>query len=145
MEKQRDWWAEVGKSEELHCLYSNQRIDVDAFHLDHFLPWRFVAHDRIWNLVPSAPGINMSKGASIPDGSLIDRLAERHFRAIRIASGNPKLSRMSGKDLLEEYVDDLDISGLDLFNEEKFKKAYISTMQPLHTLARKRFPDWIQV
>lgn len=35
--------------------------------IDHFIPWSYVAHDELWNLNPTVPSINSSKGNALPD------------------------------------------------------------------------------
>ncbi|MBL8021374.1 MAG: hypothetical protein JNM27_17010 [Leptospirales bacterium] len=44
----------------LKCIYTGEPIG-DTFSIDHFIPWSFVLHDRLWNLVPTAPTTNSSK------------------------------------------------------------------------------------
>ncbi|MFO7585650.1 MAG: HNH endonuclease domain-containing protein [Anaerolineales bacterium] len=37
-----------------------------AYSLDHFLPWRYVAHDLLWNILPASKSVNSSKSDSLP-------------------------------------------------------------------------------
>jgi HNH endonuclease len=39
----------------------------DAFSIDHFLPWSFVAHDLLWNLTPVFGTTNSKKGDALPN------------------------------------------------------------------------------
>ena len=34
--------------------------------IDHFIPWSFVLHDRLWNLAPTTIRLNSSKGNRLP-------------------------------------------------------------------------------
>ena len=62
------------------------------FQLDHFLPWTFVAHDLLWNLVPVSPSANAAKGDSVPDLALyIPRFALLHHTALQLLRPYPKL------------------------------------------------------
>jgi len=135
---QRGWWAQLLRAEGFRCIYTGRELGPDGFHLDHFLPWRFVAHDRIWNLVPAAPEINLTKGARIPDPSLVPSLAEAHLHAVRRATETD----MPGKDFLDEYLDDLGIEPAMLRDRDAFVRGYQDTVVPLLTLARRRFPSW---
>ena len=35
--------------------------------LDHFVPWSYVAHDELWNLVPTTKAVNSSKSNDLPN------------------------------------------------------------------------------
>lgn len=74
-----------------------QRLLPDNFAIDHFLPWSFVVHDLLWNLVPVEQATNSMKSDLLPDLTLhLPRLARLHFYAIEIAKTRPKL--------LEDYT-----------------------------------------
>ena len=36
------------------------------YNLDHFIPWSFVVHDLMWNLLPSDASVNASKSNCLP-------------------------------------------------------------------------------
>lgn len=66
--KQRNFWKRVLESERMDCvcIYSGERILVEKFALDHYIPWSFVAHDEIWNLVPVSIRGNELKSDNLP-------------------------------------------------------------------------------
>lgn len=51
----------------LECIYSGVRLRRVDCSYDHFLPWSFIAHDQLWNLVPVMPQANSSKNNTLPD------------------------------------------------------------------------------
>ncbi|WP_162911312.1 HNH endonuclease domain-containing protein [Shinella zoogloeoides] len=137
---QRRFWKQAMQNVPRACFYTGRPLDPENFHLDHFVPRRFVAHDRIWNLVPSLPEINLSKGVGVPDANLIPAMARLHFDAIgAIRQHSPQ---KWARDLREEYLDDLGVSPEALADNASFAAAMSDTLQPLLNLARKRFPDW---
>jgi CRISPR/Cas system Type II protein with McrA/HNH and RuvC-like nuclease domain len=137
---QRRFWKQAMQHVPGTCFYTGQPIDPDNFHLDHFVPRRFVAHDRIWNLVPALPEINLSKGVGVPDPNLIPAMAQVHFAAIgAVRQHSPQKWE---RELREEYLDDLGVSPDALADGSSFSSAMMETLQPLLNLARKRFPDW---
>lgn len=62
----RKFWNLVLSKQELHCVFSNQLIQTNNYSIDHFLPWSFVTHDLLWNLVPVFKEVNSSKSNHIP-------------------------------------------------------------------------------
>ncbi|MDT0628069.1 HNH endonuclease domain-containing protein [Alteromonas sp. W364] len=65
------------------CIYSGDSLDNASISIDHFLPWSFVCHDRIWNLVPTTKSINSSKGNALPSmDKYLDKFIETQFSAL---------------------------------------------------------------
>lgn len=54
------------------CIYSQTPVGPEKFDLDHFLPWSYVGHDQLWNLIPAEKSANASKSDQLP-------IPERHF------------------------------------------------------------------
>ena len=73
----RFWRLVLNSLGELHCVYSGAVVDKSSFSLDHFLPWSYVAHDLLWNLVPVPKDVNSAKGDQLPD---LDRYFEPYAR-----------------------------------------------------------------
>ena len=70
------------------------------YDLDHFIPWSFVSHDLLWNLMPADSSINSSKNNKLPDLNLyLHKLAEAHQAALRI-----NLEKGKKDKLLEDYL-----------------------------------------
>jgi len=123
----RSFWEQANqahlaqRSAPLNNLYTGRPLD-GAFAIDHFMPWSYVAHDYIWNTVPTDQSTNSSKGDRIPSVSrYVGGLAELHHFALRAAvkrtssgkadyqllSDHMALWRLSGPALLEISVDGL--------------------------------------
>lgn len=67
LNRQREYWDFVINHDcAIHCIYTDKLIDVDDYDLDHFIPWSFVSHDLIWNLLPVDGGINSAKSDRLP-------------------------------------------------------------------------------
>jgi hypothetical protein len=120
----RSFWEQANqahiaqRSVPLTNIYTGRSLD-GSFAVDHFMPWSYVAHDYIWNTVPTDQSTNSSKGDRIPSVSRYAAgLAELHHFALRsavkrAASGKPDyqllsdhmaLWRLSGSALLELSV-----------------------------------------
>ena len=122
-------FAKSGRRERFQDIYS-QKLLGEAFTIDHFLPWSFVAHDQLWNLAPVEGTTNSSKNDILPDLDLyLPRLARLHFDAIQAASRHPKM--------LEDYTDcfKLDTAGLLALGERGLTAKYREVMAPQSQIA----------
>lgn len=83
----------------LTCIYSGQAMQKGSFSLDHFLPWRFVAHDLLWNIIPAPKAINSAKSDNLPDLTrYFDSFARLQYEALKAVVA-PQRAR-----LFEDYV-----------------------------------------
>lgn len=60
------WKEYIKETPDLRCIYSQQAITLQNVSLDHFLPWSFVAHDQLWNIIPTPKNINSAKSNTLP-------------------------------------------------------------------------------
>jgi len=96
----RDFWGTAfEKFKKVQCIYSGLEIEKEAFSLDHFLPWRFITHDLLWNIIPTPKNINSSKSDNLPDmDSYFDSFSQLQHQAVQIVSKSEKTK------LLEDYI-----------------------------------------
>lgn len=45
----------------IECIYTGRQLHSGEYELDHFIPWSFVSHNLLWNLVPADGSVNSSK------------------------------------------------------------------------------------
>jgi len=68
----------------LHCVWSGRRL-TDDIAIDHCLPFAAWPCNDLWNLLPSHPKVNLSKGARLPSiaalASARDRIEDWWHRA----------------------------------------------------------------
>lgn len=134
LSKQHRFWDDVIKlGGNIHCIYTGEKIHLGNYAVDHFMPWSFVAHDQLWNLIPADNSINSSKSDRLPSlDQYLKKLAEEHRKAIRIYLE-------AGKK--ESALDDFSALGYtprDLLqlNRERFLAAYQQTFHPLFQIAQ---------
>ena len=134
LSKQRRFWDDVIRiGGHVHCIYTGQEIHIGDFAVDHFLPWSFVAHDQLWNLIPADNSINSSKSDKLPPlDRFLKKLAEEHREAIKIYLGAGKK-----ESALEDFAS-LGYTPRDLLqlNRERFLAAYQQTFTPLFQIAQ---------
>lgn len=140
--KQKFMWDSLINKSKIRCIYTNEIIKKN-YHLDHFLPWSFVAHNQLWNLIPTSPEINISKSDSIPSELYVPALAKAHHKMLMESKKilpEKKWSRETSTytgAFHFEYTSDL----LDL---EELISRYLKTYNPLIEIATNNgFPgDW---
>lgn len=134
LNKQHKFWDEVLKiGGKLHCIYTGRVIVPGDYVVDHFLPWSFVAHDQLWNLIPADNSINSSKSDCLPSiEKYLTKLAEEHRKAIKVY-----LEAGKKENVLDDFAS-LGYTARDLLqlNKERFLATYQQIFTPLHQIAQ---------
>ena len=144
LDRQTDYWKVVLHSQELHCIYSQQLLDIEGLSLDHYLPWSFVAHDQLWNLLPTRPEVNSSKSNNLPDNTYFRKFVE--LQHIGLTVTHEKLAESQWIRQIEPYILDMKINRKeDLLDLQKLFNAYDRLINPLISLASNQgfLPGWI--
>jgi hypothetical protein len=132
--QQTKYWKLILDKQEIECIYSQVKLDKEKLSLDHYLPWSFVAHDQLWNLIPTFPSVNSSKSNNIPAVKYFNGFIELQHLGLNISY--QYLSKNQWLKYTEPYVAELKISQSDdLLKLEVLRKAYKATMIPLISLA----------
>jgi hypothetical protein len=140
----KKFWNEVKKQLILYDIYTDMPLTKDSFQkygelsIDHFIPWSFVLHDELWNLIPTFKNINSSKGNKLPKLDLyLDKFCDAQYIAFSLV-GKMKIS----KGFLEDYLTinkKLDLHKLSKTNGDVPKAEFIgslkSTITPLFQIA----------
>lgn len=143
--KQTRFWRTVLKHPEgtgLRCIYSGAEL-VNGFALDHYLPWTFVVHDQLWNLVPTVADVNSSKSNRLPSPDYFEDFVIFQHRGLVIA--HKAISRKEFDKLTEDYLTDLHLPSSDaLLDYQRHAEAYDRHLPPLIALAINQgfSPDW---
>lgn len=140
LEQRKFWNAAINNSLEVRCLYTDKLLAAREYELDHFIPWSFVSHDLLWNLMPADASINSSKSNKLPDLELyLPKLAEAHQAALRI-----NLEIGSQNKLMEDYLSlghtPQDIA---LMDREHLLDCFFQTFTPMMQIAHNMgFESW---
>jgi len=90
----RFWKGYIAENPNVTCIYSGQHITLQNLSLDHFLPWSYVAHDQLWNIIPTPKNINSAKNDQLPSlETYFEGFATLQYRAIQfyLKKGNQQL------------------------------------------------------
>lgn len=139
--KQHNYWDMVMTiGGPIHCIYTDKLLHSKDYDLDHFIPWSFVCHDLLWNLIPSNGSINSSKSNKLPDLDFyLPKLAALQHHSIKVminANKEPKV--------MEDFVS-LGYSAKDLadMSSERFRELYDKTFNPISQIALNMgFETW---
>ncbi len=143
LEPYRKYWKLILGKTEINCIYSNHFISpLSKFHLDHYLPWSFVAHDQPWNLIPIVPEVNSSKSNHIPVDEYFAKFVSLQYLGLSISQNI--MGKKQWINYVEPYLLDLKVNDINsLLNLKILKSAYESTLNPLISIAtRQGFSRW---
>ncbi|MEP0840576.1 HNH endonuclease domain-containing protein [Coleofasciculus sp. FACHB-64] len=148
LSKHRKHWkkilANTEEDQDIKCIYSKIQLDKQKIVLDHYLPWSFVAHDQLWNLIPTFAKVNSTKSNNLPSNEYFDDFLELQYIGLKISK-----ELLSGSKLdkyIEGYINGLKLNSIeDLGDIQKLRNAYEATIKPLLSLATIQGfrPDWL--
>ena len=136
----RDLWNTVlSECEEPFIdIYSGKPINPQKYDMDHFIPWSFVSHNELWNLLPIDPNINSMKRDQLPNW-------EKYFK--KFANGLYLMYKMKEKtenirELFKKcYKYNIHSRWAETFFQEgkswdSFIKILEENMHPIYVLAK---------
>jgi hypothetical protein len=131
--KQRNFWDSfIDTNGSIQCIYTGKTLYKREYDLDHFVPWSFVSHNLLWNLLPADSSVNSSKSNNLPPlETYLRPFAKMHQNAIQtIYLKNPN------NKLLEDYLTlHSSLSELIKLSENDFFTVYQKTFSPLVQIA----------
>ena len=139
--KQHKFWdAYIETVGSIRCIYTNKTLIAKDYDLDHFIPWSFVSHNLLWNLLPADSSINSSKSNNLPPLDIyLKPYAELHHNALKtIYLKNPN------NKILEDYLTVYDSIGeLARMSDDDFCNVLQKTFLPLAQIAENMgFKYW---
>jgi hypothetical protein len=126
-EQRKFWDIVLGELGGVDCIYTNTRLNIGKYAVEHFIPYAFVSHDLIWNLIPADQSFNSSKSDKLP---LLDKYFDPFFnlhqQAVKIIRHKAPRHKF-----LEDYL-----TLFPLFETEQLeRKKFLEQIQPLVTIA----------
>lgn len=127
------WDLAYSESPDLsHCIFSKKLLSKKSYAIDHFLPWSFVAHDQLWNLLPINASVNSSKSNKLPDlNQYFSQFAHQHYSAFQIAFEKEQ------RNWLEDYIllFNRNAESIAYMQEEQFAGLLLGVISPLEQIA----------
>ncbi|MDS1003257.1 HNH endonuclease domain-containing protein [Clostridium sporogenes] len=136
-------WKEIIVSKGPKDIYTGKYFTKENYEIhgclsiDHFIPWSFVLHDEMWNLVPTFKNINSSKNDKLINyNRYIDDFCDMQYIAVTYI-----LEKRKQKDL-ESYIDALKIENFQEYlkykPKEDFTKKLKQCISPLYQIAENQ-------
>jgi hypothetical protein len=143
LSNQKKFWKIVFEKEnKIECIYTGKSLTWNNFDMEHFIPWSFVLHNQMWNLLPADSSINSSKSNKLPSlNRYIKPFVEIQREAINIVfEKNPK------NKMLEDYLFiEGTIQGLLNLSEKELVGRFKNTLEPLIQIASNSgFEQWVR-
>lgn len=136
-------WKEIIVSKGPKDIYTGKDFTKENYEIygdlsiNHFIPWSFVLHDEMWNLVPTFKNINSSKSDKLLNyNRYIDDFCDMQYMAVTHI-----LEKGKQKDL-ESYIDALKIENFQEYLKykprEEFTKKLKQCISPLYQIAENQ-------
>ena len=105
LSKQINYWKTILTHQGIKCIYSEVQLNKNEISLDHYLPWSFVAHDQLWNLIPTTSSINSSKSNNIPSHIYFSKFVNLQHLGLTISY--QKISKNKWVKDIEPFISDI--------------------------------------
>lgn len=130
--KQRNLWNSIfEKVGTIECIYTGKMLTKKSYHLDHFVPYSFVIHNLMWNLIPADTSINSSKNDRLPKPEIyFDKYFTVQKQTLNFLKDD------NNNKLIEDYLTIIpDINMITGKDSEILKDKFYNTVIPLITIA----------
>jgi hypothetical protein len=130
LREQTKIWKKIIEQKHIRDLYTGFDFTNDNYKeygvlsIDHFIPWSFVLHDQMWNLVPTFKNINSKKSDNLLDyDSYIDKFCEVQYEAFSFVVNENKNNQ------IDEYRQVLKIENAKRFIEDKREEEFVRRLK----------------
>ncbi|MBC7381663.1 MAG: HNH endonuclease [Bacteroidia bacterium] len=127
------WQAYFEIKLQAKCIYSDISLFKGNYSLDHYLPWSFTAHDRLWNILPTPQKINSSKSDHLPSEIYLNKFVTLQFDAIQTVTQNQKIKINALEDYTVLFKDSL--TNIVNLTAVQFGDTLSNNLRPLMQIA----------
>lgn len=132
--RQRKYFWDIVLNElgSVECIYTGKKLTQGNYDIEHFIPYSFVSHDLIWNLIPSDKSFNCSKCDKLPPLNIyFNPFFQVQKTAIEIIRQKSPVNKY-----LEDYLTIFpDLGALSNLPENFTKGKFKERIQPLIIIA----------
>lgn len=134
--QRKDFWdVVIQHNGPVNCIYTKNPLRIGDYAVEHFVPYAFVSHDLLWNLIPADKSFNSSKCDKLPSMAhhfdLYCDLQLLGLKTILTNSCNKNTEKLM-QDYLSLIPDLTDFGNLD---SQVLKTKFKDKIGPLITIA----------
>lgn len=147
LKKAKDFWNAVVEYTPIENIYlPGQTMTTEDLSLDHFVPWSYVAHDELWNLVPTTRAVNSSKSNDLPNwDTFYPKLAEAEYTAYQAIWNADRIHELFDKCAKEHVNSSEAMTGLyrQGIQRNEFEHHLFNLLWPTYQAAKNQgFTEW---
>lgn len=132
--KTRFWDLVINEVGAINCIYTNEPLDIGGYAVEHFIPYQFVAHDLMWNLIPADSNFNSKKSDKLPK---FDDYFDEFYELQKVGFDIVKTLKPKNK-FLEHY--------LPLFPNQIFEKnKFEDHIKPMLSIAHNNGFQYLEL
>lgn len=133
LQQRKQYWDIVlNELQTVPCIYTGKALSVGHYAVEHFIPYSFVSHNLIWNLIPADPAFNSAKNDRLPPlATYFEPFFHLQQQAVAIIS-----HKVPANPFLEDYLTIFpNLPDFTTGDEGTTKSRFLDTLQPLITIA----------
>ncbi|WP_343522023.1 HNH endonuclease domain-containing protein [Pedobacter sp.] len=139
---QRKFWNKVlDHTGPLECIYTHKKLAQGSFAVEHFIPYAFVSHDLIWNLIPADPSFNSRKNNKLPR---IEDYFDSYYLLQRTAV-EVMTENYPDEPMMEDYLSLFPNADAHRLPEMDRRGRFLENIQPLLTIANNNGFEYMSV
>lgn len=137
LQKVRKLWARIIDVVPVYDYYSKKTLSDDNYEIDHFIPWSYVSHNELWNLMPLEQSLNSQKNNKLPAWSCFEDYAFNQYLLNDCIYKYPKIREAFNECKLDHLKaiwgqEKLYVYGISI---EEFKSILLKQLKPLYDSA----------
>ncbi len=124
------WRTYLAQHPQSTCIYSDKPVTAETLSIDHYLPFSFVAHDQLWNLIPTTKTVNSSKNDWLPaTEQYFEKYAQLQYNVFQFHVQTGPVKKLEDYSLLfRESTDTIKASSFEWFRE-RLSQAILPQLQ----------------
>lgn len=137
LQKVRKLWNCIADVVPVYDHFSRKLISDEDFEIDHFIPWSYVSHNELWNLMPLEQSMNSEKNNKLPEWSCFEDFATNQFLLNNCIYKYPKIKAVFDECKADHLKaiwaqENLYVYGI---NVNEFKTVLLKQLKPLYDSA----------
>jgi 5-methylcytosine-specific restriction endonuclease McrA len=136
----KEYWNDLLRDRDVRCLYTGSLLKPGNYALDHYIPYSYVAHNELWNLVPSRMEANSSKNDRLAAEDSIRSFLDTQY--LGICFHKRVFQQETFSKVAESYMTGLKIERRRILEKSVFQERLREVILNLRDCAKLTgFPD----